>query len=168
MSGVGGLPRRILLNADAGDAALVGFENHGFFRAIGIAVRTFLLGLSIQSGIDAGEICVLLALRMEKDDGDNEEAFVAIIFCDVGEGTAAEIHSAIGEMKMDGIFSEDGIGDIGIAEDNVHIILIVLVHQAGFVRVEFHFVGADKIIFEDEAMMMFLRERRDARRRIIL
>jgi len=82
----------------------------------------------------------------------------------VGEAAAREMCLPILELKMDFGLVEDRVDDVGGAERNVNVVVVVLVKLCVLVRRNFDVVHTDIFIF-DFQVMVWLAGRVSARQR---
>ncbi len=93
------------------------------------------------------------SLRFEQIDGDVAEGGVAQIVRHMREAAAGEVGLAVPQNKMRFRFVEDGVDDVGRAERDEKVIVVVLMELGHVVRRYFDVVNADVFVFDFQMMM---------------
>jgi len=92
---------------------------------------------------------------VEEFDGDVAEGGVAEIASDVGEAATREVRFAVLEDEMDFWFVGNGVDNVGGAERNENVVVIVLMKLRLVVRRNFDVVNADILVFDLQVMVWF-------------
>ena len=94
-------------------------------------------------------------MGVEELDGDVAEGGVAQVAGDVGEAAAAEVDVAVFEDEVDFGFVTDRVNDIGVAEGDEDVVVIVLVELGIGMGSDFDIVGAEEGVFNLQVMVGF-------------
>ena len=122
------------LEFDFGDADAV-FDEEDFF---GASVEDVEAALFVPFSGRGAEFVVL-----QEFDVDDAEGLVAEIAGDVGEVAGEESGLPVLQFDGDGVFALHGVGDFGVAERHVDVVVAVPMHLSLGVRREFCDEDAD-------------------------
>lgn len=136
------------LEFELGDADAV-FDKENFFGAtvedVEAAVVLWVGGVPVR-----GRFVEFVVLA--EFDGDVAEGLRSIVD-DVGEVAGSESGLSVLEFAGDRIFAFDGVDDLARAKHDVHVVVVVPVHERVGVRGDVHVEDADLGVFEDELVV---------------
>ncbi|HXN24312.1 MAG TPA: hypothetical protein VOA41_16355 [Candidatus Dormibacteraeota bacterium] len=96
-------------------------------------------------------------LRVQELDCDLAQGCIGFVASDMGEGAARKMYLGIGKLQADFGLAENGVSDVGRADEDVKIVEVVPVEKGRFMRGDGDVENADVGVFEDQIMTALAR-----------
>jgi hypothetical protein len=96
-----------------------------------------------------------LVLGMQQFDGDVAEGSVGVVAGDMGEAAAGEVDFTVLENEMGFWLAKDGVGDVGGAEGDENVVVVMLMELSFAKRRDFDEISSHVGVFNLQVMMRF-------------